>query len=224
MSDGRAHESVVSKSEVVHARLAPEVKQGLERYAEARAITVSAAVGDLIEKALADSSELATIRNGIEDLRSQIERMAKDAALASKRAGKASQASLGLLALACWVAPDTLRFLANEALLRGQLLGRILGNEEAAKNVKVPASLGRFANARTSEEVFTMAYSELGGKLSRDPKTALIPAFASAVKLYGLEAMGIMGKDEDEWRTCTDKDASAMDAVAKRARKGRERG
>ncbi len=224
MGEESRRESAASKSEVVHARLSLQAKQKLDQYAQAHGMTVSAAVGELLECALSDDAEMDGIRSDLGELKEKTDRVAKDAALASKRAGKASQASLGLLALACWVAPDALRFLANEALLRGQMLGRILGNEGAARNVKVPASLGRFANAQSSEEVFRMAYSELGGKLSRDPKTALLPAFASAVRLYGLEGFGLMDKDEDDWRTCLDGDATAMDAVAKRARKERKHG
>lgn len=224
MVQGGGCANAPNKSEVVHARLPLQVKQSLDRYAQAHGMTVSSAVGELIESALSGGADMDAVKRDLDDLKERTERIAKDASLASKRAGKASQASLGLLALACWVAPDALRFLANEALLRGQMLGRILGNEEAAKNVKVPASLGRFANAQKPEDVFKMAYSEIGGKLSRDPKTALLPAFASAVRMYGLEGLGLMDKDEDDWRSCMEKDATAMDAVAKRARKERKHG
>lgn len=208
--DGRRSEA---RTEVVHARLSGELKERLSHYAQERGMTMSAALRDLVESAL-DGDQAASRLSRLEQ---KMERIAKDCAIASKRAGKASQASLGCLALMCIVGPDAMRFLANEALLRGQLQRSVLRNDKAADNVRVPAHLGRMANAIEPQDLFRMAYSELGGKLSRDGRTDLLPALASAVSLFGLEECGLLGMDAGDWeRASSGNDTEAMSRMASR--------
>lgn len=202
-----------ARTEVVHARLSSELKERLGRYAQEHDLTMSAALGDLVENALDEDEKVV----GLLRLEQRIERMAKDCAMAAKRAGKASQASLGCLALMCVIGPDAMRFLANEALLRGQLQRSVLHNDKAADKVRVPAHLGRMANAIEPTDLFRMAYSELGGKLSRDGRTALLPALASAVSLFGLEECGLLGMDASDWaRASSRSDTEAMSKMASR--------
>lgn len=202
-----------ARTEVVHARLSSKLKERLNRYAQDHDLTMSAALGDLVENALGEDEAAA----GISRLEQRMERMAKDCAMAAKRAGKASQASLGCLALMCVVGPDAMRFLANEALLRGQLQRSVLHNDKAADKVRVPAHLGRMANAIEPPDLFRMAYSELGGKLSRDGRTALLPALASSVSLFGLEECGLLGMDASDWERASSKsDTEAISKMASR--------
>lgn len=214
-----------SRSEVIHARLSAGLKKRIEAYGEAHGMSTSSAVSELLERSLEDVSASGNLAESLARISERIDAMAKDCGLASKRAGKASQASLGVLALLSSFAPDLLRFLANEALMRGQMLARVLDNKKAAEKVKVPASLGRLANAKGPDEIFRMAYSELGGKLSRDPKTSFLPAWASAIDLFGLGGLGLMGRDEDEWDAILrGDDARAMSALAAKAQKGKRNG
>ena len=136
------------KTEVIHARLSADLKGRIETYGKAHGMSMSSAVADLLGRALEDASASDGLAESLALIAERIEGIAKDCGLASKRAGKASQASLGVLALMSSFTPDLLRFLANEALMRGQMLARVLDNKQAAENVKVPASLGRLANAR----------------------------------------------------------------------------
>ena len=180
---------------------------------------MSSAVATLLEQALEDGSEMDDIKATVSEISKRLDLLMKDCALASKRAGKASQAGLGTLALIAWLAPDVMRFLANEALLRGQVLAKLLDNDAAAANVKVPSSLGRLANRLSSSDLFRMAYSEIGGKLSRDPKTSFMPALGSAVRMFDLDAMGILDIDPAEWRRIGSSDAEAIDRLAAREAK-----
>lgn len=208
-----------TKNEVVHARLSQGLKQSLDLYAEAHGLTLSSAVATLLEHALEDGSEMDDIKATVSEISKRLDLLKKDCALASKRAGKASQASLGTLALIAWLAPDAMRFLANEALLRGQVLAKLLDNDAAAANVKVPSSLGRLANRLSSSDLFRMAYSEIGGKLSRDPKTMFMPALASAVRMFDLDAIGILDMDPAEWQRIGSGDAAAIESLAAREAK-----
>lgn len=213
------------RSEVIHARLSTDLKGRIETYCEAHGLSMSSAVSNLLERSLDDDSTMDAMMKTLSHISERLDSMAKDCGLASKRAGKASQASLGGLALLCAFAPDLLRFLANEALMRGQMLARVLDNKQAAEKVKVPASLGRLANAKEPAEVFQMAYSELGGKLSRDPKTSFLAAWASAVELFDLADLGLMGRDAEDWDSLLHgSDARAMDALATKARKEQRNG
>lgn len=219
MKDPRTDEDSAPKSDVVHARLSCALKERVQACADANGKTLSGAVTGLIERALDAEEEDAALEGRLTAIDAKLDRIAKDCSLASKRAGKASQASLGALALACSIAPDALRFLANEALLRGQVLQH-LGNSKAAERVRVPASLGRLANAMEPADVFAMAYSEIGGKLSRDRATSFLPAFASAVSMYGLGELGLLGMDADDWACALDRtDAEAMGILAQRETK-----
>ncbi len=213
------------KTEVVHARLSADLKKRVEGYGEAHGMSTSSAVSELLERSLDEETASSDLAESLARISERIDAMSKDCGLASKRAGKASQASLGALALLSSFAPDLLRFLANEALMRGQMLARVLDNEKAAEKVKVPASLGRLANAKAPDEIFRMAYSELGGKLSRDPKTSFLLAWASAIDLFGLGDLGLMGRDEEEWDAILrGDDARAMGALAAKAQKGNANG
>lgn len=222
MKDPRTDEGSAPKSDVVHARLSCALKKRVQACADASGKTLSGAVADLIEKSLDAENDDVALEGRLTAIDAKLERIAKDCSLASKRAGKASQASLGALALACAIAPDALRLLANEALLRGQILQH-LGNSKAAERVRVPAPLGRLTNAMEPADVFAMAYSELGGKLSRDKATSFLPAFASAVSQYGLGELGLLGMDADEWARALDRtEAEAMGILAQReAQRGR---
>lgn len=213
------------KNEVVHARLSADLKGRLDAYANSRGSSTSAAVSDLLERALSEDASTTQLADQLAALSRRLDSLAKDCGLAAKRAGKASQASLGALALISWAAPDFLRFLANEALMRGQMLARVLGNPQAAEKVKVPASLGRFANAKAPEEIFRMAYSELGGKLSRDSRTSFLPAWASAVALFDVGELGLMGRDAQEWEAlAVGEDARSMSVLAAKAGRAERNG
>ena len=213
------------KTEVVHARLSADLKGRIETYGEAHGMSMSSAVAELLERALEDASASDGLAESMALIAERIESIAQDCGLASKRAGKASQASLGVLALMSSFTPDLLRFLANEALMRGQMLARVLDNTQAAEKVKVPASLGRLANAKAPDEIFRMAYSELGGKLSRDPKTSFLAAWASAIELFELGELGLMGRDEDEWDAILKgDDVQAMSSLVAKAQKGKRNG
>lgn len=213
-----------AKNKVVHARLSENLKEKLDGYARAKRLTTSSAVSELLARALEDHAALDGIASDVSDMARRFDQLEKTCGLAAKRAGKASQASLGALALLSWLAPDIMRLLANEALLRGQVLSKLLGNDAAAANVKVPASLGRLANTLSVPELFKMSYSEIGGKLSRDPSTELMPALASAVRLYDLESLGILDMDEAEWQRAGTGDAKAASRLAAREAKKARRG
>lgn len=219
------HTGKEPRSEVIHARLSTDLKGRIETYCEVHGLSMSSAVSNLLERSLDDDSTTDATMKTLAHISEQLDSIAKDCGLASKRAGKASQASLGGLALLCAFAPDLLRFLANEALMRGQMLSRLLDNKQAAEKVRVPAALGRLANAKDPDEVFRMAYSELGGKLSRDPKTAFLPAWASAVELFEIADLGLMERDAEEWGSVLrSSDTKAMDVLASKARRERRNG
>lgn len=205
-----------TKSEVVHARLSQELKEQVDLYAQANSLTLSSAISKLVNMALEERSALDEVSTDITNITKRLDSMEKSCALASKRAGKASQASLGILAFITWLAPDAMRFLANEALLRGQLLSKVLDNDAAAANVKVPSSLGRLANTLSSPDLFKMLYSEVGGKLSRDPRTTLMPALASAIHMFDLETIGLLGMDAEEWHQIVSSDTDSIERLADR--------
>lgn len=213
-----------ARNEVVHARLPKELRDDLTDYASRTGMTMSAAVASLIEDGLNGRGENRGSADALARIEQRVAALEKQCGLAAKRVGQASQASLGTLALATWLAPDAMRFLANEALLRGQVLGKLLGNRDAALNVKVPASLGRCANGIEPGDLFAMLYSEVGGALSRDPRTGLVGAFARAVERNGLEGTGMLGLDEEGWRAARGGDAKGMSSLAARDAKARQHG
>lgn len=217
--DGSARRPKGPRSETVRSRFSADTKARVDGYAEAERMTLSAAIEELTEKGLENGttpSEMEAILDekleGFLTAASELldasarrfeegfERISHGCGLEAKNAGKAAQASLGTLSLACWLLPLVADYLPNQVILNRLVVDRLLGIPQEADRLRVPLELTAFAKEISSEAAFKMFYSDVGGKMRRDGGTRMMPAFAAAVMAGDLERSGIMGIDEEGWR------------------------
>ena len=207
------------RSETVRSRFSADTKRRVDDYAAAARMTLSAAIEELVEKGLENGttpSEMEAILDAklqaflaeasrlleANSLRFEegFDRISHGCGLEAKNAGKAAQASLGALSLACWLLPLLADYLPNQVILNRLVVERLLGLPEEAGRLRVPLELTAFSKEVTAEGAFRLFYSDLGGRLRRDGGTRMMPAFAAAVAARGLESAGLMGIDEEGWR------------------------
>lgn len=207
------------RSATVRSRFSPDVKRRVDDYAAAERMTLSAAIEALVEKGLengttpgemeaildarldrflGDASEL--LEAGARRFEQGFDAISRGCGLEAKNAGKAAQASLGALSLACWLVPLLADYLPNQVILNRLVVDRLLGMPKEADRLRVPLELTAFSKAMGAEDAFRMFYSDVGGKMRRDGGTRMMPAFAAAVEAHGLGEAGLMGVDEEGWR------------------------
>lgn len=207
-----------ARSVTVRSRFSPDTKRRVDEYASAERMTLSAAIEELVEKGLENGttpSEMETILNArldsfLSDASQLLEGSARrfeegfehifhGCGLEAKNAGKAAQASLGMLSMACWLLPIVADYLPNQVILNRLVVERLLGLPKEAECLRVPMELSAYAKEMGAEDAFKMFYSDVGGKMRRDGGTRMMPAFAAAVGAHGLRFAGLMGIDEEGW-------------------------
>lgn len=217
--DGSARRPKGSRSVTVRSRFSADTKARVDDYARAERMTLSAAIEELVEKGLENGTtpsemgaildeKLESFLTGASELldasarrfEAGFERISHGCGLEAKNAGKAAQASLGALSLACWLLPLVADYLPNQVILNRLVVDRLLGIPQEADRLRVPLELTAFAKELDAEGAFKMFYSDVGGKMRRDGGTRMMHAFAAAVMAGGLEGSGIMGVDEEGWR------------------------
>lgn len=217
-SDPGAAPGTAARSVTVRSRFSPDTKRRVDEYADAERMTLSAAIEELVEKGLgngATPSEMEAVLNDRLDAflsdASQLlegnarrfeegfERISRGCGLEAKNAGKAAQASLGMLSMACWMLPIVADYLPNQVILNRLVVDRLLGLSKEAERLRVPMELSACAKEMGPEDAFKMFYSDVGGKMRRDGGTRMMPAFAAAIEARSLGSAGLMGIDEEGW-------------------------